>query len=324
MDAYDNPKITVIMSVYNGEKYLHQAISSTLDQTFKNFEFLIIDDGSTDKTAKLMMSYDDSRIKTILNEENIGHAKSLNKGISLAKGEYIARMDQDDVMMRKRLETQVQYLDDNQDIAVVGSNFQTIDEKNNISGKLDWPIGLMNNLFFINTGKPPVGHPGVLIRKESIMKVGCYGDKFLYCEDLDLWLRLYLNGYVTNNIPEYLTRYRIHSNQVTDEQNEIQIKNHKLAFYDYYKTSTGHDIQFDKINKYLNILWEKNIISDNNLDDTLSIYIKLLQSMHNFHKRKINVKKLFNLLFCSYKQNLSIINRLKFHFKSLFLNYIIA
>ena len=108
-----DPKVSVLMSVYNGEKYLREAVESILNQTFRDFEFIIIDDGSTDSTNEIIRSYSDCRIRLLENEENIGLTKSLNKGIDQCRGEYIARMDGDDVSLQQRFSKQLEYLINN-------------------------------------------------------------------------------------------------------------------------------------------------------------------------------------------------------------------
>ena len=135
-----NPRITVLMSVYNGEKYLKEAIDSVLSQTFKDFEVLIINDGSIDKTSKILKTYKDPRIRIINNKKNIGLTKSLNKGLKLARGEYIARMDDDDVSKPNRLEKQFEFMEKNSKYAVVGSFIEIIDSKGNLSNKVERPI----------------------------------------------------------------------------------------------------------------------------------------------------------------------------------------
>src|SRR5690606_20575239 len=109
----DEVKITVLMCVYNGQRYLREAIDSILNKTYSDFEFLIVDDGSTDDTLKILKSYKDSRIKLVLNDNNIGLTKSLNKGLMLAKGEYIARMDADDISVKNRLLAQLNFMQQN-------------------------------------------------------------------------------------------------------------------------------------------------------------------------------------------------------------------
>ncbi len=131
----ENPKVSVIMSVYNGDKYLREAIESILNQTFTDFEFIIVNDGSTDNSLEIIESYDDERIKTINNKKNIGLTKSLNKALKFAKGKYIARQDADDVSLPNRFEKQVEYLDSHPEVALVGTSVYLIDENGKIIGK---------------------------------------------------------------------------------------------------------------------------------------------------------------------------------------------
>ena len=120
------PKITVLMPVYNGEKYLRESVDSILNQTFTDFELLIINDGSTDSSMEILNSYSDSRIRIVTNEVNLRLIKTLNKGIDLATGEYIARMDCDDIADPKRLEIQLQYMEKHPDVAVCGTGVKAV------------------------------------------------------------------------------------------------------------------------------------------------------------------------------------------------------
>ena len=134
------PLVSVIMSVYNGEKYLVQAIDSILNQTYQNFEFIIIDDCSTDNSSHILQEYaqKDSRIKIIKKEKNIGikgFIKNLNLGISIAKGKYIARMDADDISLPERFQKQVDFLENNPEITLVGAQLNLINEQNKITGE---------------------------------------------------------------------------------------------------------------------------------------------------------------------------------------------
>ena len=204
-----DPKITVLMSVYNGEKYLKEAIDSILNQTFKDFEFLIINDGSTDKTAEILQSYDDPRIKIVNNDKNMDLTKSLNKGLRIARGKYIARMDADDVSLPQRFKKQVDYLEENVTAGLVGTFSYTIGEGGEI----------------LNEGKPPSENkeikkallkgnqfcgPSVMFREKCIDRIGFFREEFRYAQDYDLWLRI-ADKYDVANIPEPLYERRIHS-----------------------------------------------------------------------------------------------------------------
>ena len=126
-----HPLVTVLMAVYNGEKYLREAIESILDQTYTNFEFLIINDGSSDRTEEIILSYNDKRIRYIKNEQNLKLIASLNKGLDLAKGEFIARMDADDISLPERLEKQINFLEKHPEIGLLGSWVRTLGLTNN-------------------------------------------------------------------------------------------------------------------------------------------------------------------------------------------------
>lgn len=175
-------KVTVLMSVYNGEKYLRQAVDSILNQTFNDFEFLIINDGSTDRTVEILQSYHDPRIKIINNEKNVGLTRSLNKGLKLAKGEYIARMDADDVSLPTRLERQISFLDRNKEVGLLGTGWYIIDENSQEMG-----------ISKVTDGKDAVHfmcHGTALIRKNCLEEVGLYREAFECTQDYDLWLRI--------------------------------------------------------------------------------------------------------------------------------------
>jgi len=207
-----NPKVTVLMSVYNGEKYLREAIESILNQTFKDFEFLIINDGSTDRTAEILQSYDDPRIKIINNEKNIGLTKSLNKGLKMARGEYIARMDADDISMPERLEKEVDFLETHRDYAVVGTFVKILNEHSGVIRLLDRPVEYAQIREFFRRDNC-IAHGSAMIRKNCILDVGFYDESMERSQDYDLWLRL-SEKYRLANIPEYLYIWRNHNENI--------------------------------------------------------------------------------------------------------------
>ena len=288
-----NHLVTVLIPVFNGEKYLSQAIKGVLNQTYTDFEFLIVDDASTDNSKNIIKSYDDSRIKLVENGWNLGQTATLNKGIKLAKGKYIARLDQDDLSLPKRLEKQVEFLNSNPDITAVGSYVICIDENGNYMRESIWPVGFENNLFNILCGIPPVGHPAVMYRKEVVEKIGYYRNDYSVSSDLDLWLRIYSKGCTCSNIPDNLTYYRIHSEQGSDIQKNLQRKNHILAFYDFYSQLTKKEIDYDKIEQYLNVLvWESEKLNKKNIENIIEIFLTLFESLKPLHNCNNNIKKL--------------------------------
>lgn len=216
------PKVSVIMSVYNGSRYLSQSLESILNQTFTDFEFIIVDDGSTDNTWEILTEYAarDSRIILIRNEKNIGLTKSLNKGLARAQGEYIARQDADDFSLPDRFEHQVRFLDTHSEVGVLGTAFYIIDEDGNVSGTVTPPqeSALLHwLLLFCN----PIPHPTVMARRKLICAVNGYNPEFVTAQDYDLWARLSdITRFAILPIP--LVCYRRHTKSITYQYNNIQ------------------------------------------------------------------------------------------------------
>ncbi|MCS3158304.1 glycosyltransferase [Phocaeicola dorei] len=220
-----SPIVTVLMPVYNAEKYLAEAINSILNQTFTNYELLIINDGSTDKSEEIILKYSDKRIRYIKNDKNIRLVATLNKGIELAKGKYIARMDADDISVPTRLEKQITLLENNEDIGVCGSFLYVFGEniRNYIAKKPLTDIGIKSALLVQN----PLGHPNVTIRKSILIKHHIrYDERFYRMEDWGLWITL-MNKCKYANIPEILLQYR-YVNTSESRQNKKDDKHLKI------------------------------------------------------------------------------------------------
>lgn len=204
------PKISVIMSVFNGEKYLHEAVSSVLQQTFDDFEFIIIDDCSTDTTPQILNEYatKDSRIKIYRKEKNIGFkgfVENLNLGLKEAKGEYIARMDADDVCHADRFQKQHDFLEKNKNIFLIGSSARHINENNETIGGFFAETNY-KKLEAMMLKKNFVYHPTIMFRNSKNL---FYRDKFVGCEDYDFYLRLQSEGKTISNLSDRLLSYRI-------------------------------------------------------------------------------------------------------------------
>ena len=183
-----SPIVTVLMPVYNGSKYLDDAIKSILNQTFQNLEFVIIDDGSTDDSLNIIKSYNDNRIRLIENKANQGQSKTLNKGINLARGTYIARVDQDDISRSDRLEKQLEFMEKNSDIDVCGSWVELMGKQSDVlnleTRSEEIKISLLTN--------QNLAHPAVMIRKSTLIKHNLdYDPKFIIANDYDLWVRMF-------------------------------------------------------------------------------------------------------------------------------------
>jgi len=188
-----SPEVTVLMSVYNGELFLRESIESILNQTFNDFEYLIINDGSTDSSRDIIESYNDSRIVLYNNEENMGLTKSLNIGIHRARGEYIARQDADDVSHPDRLKMQYEYMETN-NCDVTCCRYQYIDKRGK---RLLWVSEIFSSQSLKRTLidlKDPIAHGSVLMNKNSLVDAGEYNESFEFSQDYELWLRLLSMG----------------------------------------------------------------------------------------------------------------------------------
>lgn len=209
------PEISVVMPVFNAEQYLRQAVESVLGQTFANFEFLVYDDGSTDGSVGIMQEYAqrDSRIR-FFPMEHAGHVTWLNAGLHEATGEFIGRMDADDVCVPQRFERQHAFLREHADVVVVGSDFLMIDEDGEALG-----IGrhetedetLRKGLLAGLLGE--IAHPTSMMRRTAVLRAGGYRKRYETTEDLDLWFRLAEVGRLAN-IPQVLLQYRQHERSI--------------------------------------------------------------------------------------------------------------
>lgn len=241
------PELSVIMPVYNGDRYLREAIDSVLNQSFKNFEFLIFDDGSTDNSLRIIKSYAeaDNRIR-YFTRENRGIVDTLNECLDLAQCELIARMDADDICLQDRFQIQVDYLNSNPDVVLLGSKVIIIDE----DGDEITPMGKYFdndalNRALLSDGGQHIYHPTVIYRKSIIKKVGGYNNAYPNIEDLELFLKLFSVGKL-ENWSKPLLKYREHlgkightkrllqQQQVIDLLNKARVKN-----VDYTKQTTA-------------------------------------------------------------------------------------
>jgi len=225
----NSPAVSVVMSVYNGEKYLRQAIDSILNQTYTDFEFIIIDDGSTDSTREIVRSYGDSRIQFVQNGGNIGLTKSLNKGLQIAEGRYVARMDADDLSSPYRLKTQMDFLEDHPDYAVVGTFLNIIDENSNYVQTAHKPVTdsmIREHVKHDNC----IAHGSAMIRKSCLTDIGFYDESIERSQDYDLFLRL-SEKYKMANIPQCLYMWRDHEDNVSTKH-----RNEQMHFVEMVKT----------------------------------------------------------------------------------------
>lgn len=217
------PRISVILPVYNGERYLHQAIDSILNQTCDDFELIIIDDASTDTTMEILDAYSDSRIVRLHNQEHLGITPSLNRGLEVSRCEHVARMDADDISLPDRLARQADYLDSHPEIGVLGSAVQVIDAGGNLREIWRYPEhhAMIRWLLCFNDS---LAHPSVMMRRTVVSGSGGYHSDFSSAQDYDLWRRL---NRITRfaNLGEVLLYIRRHDESISSTQYTAQREN---------------------------------------------------------------------------------------------------
>ena len=304
-----NKKVTVLLSVYNGEDYIKNAIISVLEQTYTDFDLLLMDDGSTDKSAEIIHSFEDDRIKYIKNEQNMGLTKTLNKGLNLTDSEYIIRMDSDDICYPERFEKQIKYMDENKHLVVSGSNVRQFsatgwDYKTNVNTK---PEEIRTELLF----NCPLKHPSVIMRNSIIKKENYqYSTEHIATEDFGLWRKI-SEKYDLGNLKNVLMDYRIHDQGISVQANkkrESRDKAHILIYKEsfdrlgiaytdkdltLFRCFVTHSLEFSEENskQLSDFLFKiKNVIKDNPKFD-VNFYEKLV-SVSEDNEYKLLVREI--------------------------------
>lgn len=309
------------MPLYNSEQFVGQAIDSILNQTFTDFELLIIDDGSTDRSCEIVKKYSDGRIRLLYNEQNMGVASTLNKGIKLAKGKYIARMDADDISVINRLEQQVSYLDSNQEYIMCGGSIQYINKNGRRGKRIYYPTEhdtIKFLLFFENA----FAHPTIMFRRKAFLKNSYFYNVDQKAEDYDLWCRV-VEGKMCN-LKNKLLYYRIHNNNTTYNLEYQLNKSVVLIQKKYWKLNELCFLYSHPIEKQIESLTELGLIYDQ-LNDIYShskmteeikkyftkLYFIIYSNYIYYHK---NNKHAFEILIKNYKKTIKKV----FYFKIIF------
>ena len=217
------------MSVYNAEDFLDASVRSVLEQSFSDFEFIIINDGSTDHSREKLEQYarQDNRIR-LISRPNKGLTPTLNEALKLAHGEFIARMDADDVTAPDRLKLQVDFMRSHPNVSLLGGAYELIDGAGRYLTTITPPpddATLQENAL---SGRTPICHPLAMFRREAAEQVGGYDEQFAVAQDLDLWLKLGEVGKLAA-LPQVLLKYRQHEDSVSEKKQELQVRNMKLA-----------------------------------------------------------------------------------------------
>ena len=241
-------KISVLMSVYNADKYLTEAMDSILAQTYSDFEMIVVNDKSTDESGDILKAFaqKDPRIVILENAQNIGLTKSLNRGLAIAKGEYVARMDADDISAPDRFEKQVAFLDAHLDYSFVSCIGRYIDENGNPERLRPFPE-TNEEIYAMMPKVDAVMHPGVMFRREDIARIGNYCEDFRVVQDYDLWFRGMAAGYKFYNIQEPLVLFR------RDESYNTR-KSRAYRLVDYQVRKKGYRINKVPLHKRVYLL----------------------------------------------------------------------
>jgi len=228
------PLVSVITPVYNREKYLAKCIESILNQTYENFEFIIIDDNSSDLTVNIIKDYllRDSRIKFLENNKNLGATLSFNRGLDIAKGKYIARMDSDDISFPDRFKKQVDIFESWHDLEVLGTGAVLIDHKENEIGRKQFPSNFKKISNIIKTGVP-VFDPSVMMRSSTLKEINGFDNRLAPADDYHLWLTLFKQKKIISNIDDYLIKYRLHDSNLSKVASREQLQKSFLALKIY-------------------------------------------------------------------------------------------
>lgn len=275
----------MIMSVYNSSAFLREAISSILNQSYQNFEFIIVDDGSVDESLEIIHSFHDPRIRVVKNTQNKGLAFSLNRAIELARTEYIVRMDADDISLPTRLERQVRFMEENKHISISGTWIKLIGAKSEV-----WKYPLSNKELSCHMiFGSPFAHPSVIIRRKDLLdKNLLYDENLRVAQDYDLWMRALRSGGLFANIPEVLLLYRTHPLQSgkVNNSNQVQVA---IKTQQALLRLIGIDVEEEGLVAHCGISFCRSI-SLEEADQWLSlIYLKNLET--NYFDQK-NLKKL--------------------------------
>ena len=263
-----NPKISVLLPVFNGGRFLKESIESILTQTYTDFEILIIDDGSKDDSLDIINNFNDKKIRIIQNKKNVGLIGTLNRGLHESRGEFIARMDQDDISIKDRFEKQIKFFEKNKNYDFVFGNINCFNDKTQKS--YIWEIGskvktfseIKSSLTISNC----LAHPTVMGRSKIYKKYG-YNQGLLNGEDWDLWLRLTSDKIKLGKVNDIILNYRIHDNSMCHFSQKIPI-NQRVNIK---KTFILNQLKKKKITLFeLNII--KNLIKEYCNDKLKGVY----------------------------------------------------
>lgn len=291
MDGNDiaaSPSVTVLMSVFNGDAYLEEAIESILSQSYSDFEFLIINDGSTDNTDTILKhaAKRDARIQ-VIHQDNQGLVASLNHGLRKARGQLVARIDADDIAYPQRLEKQVSHMAKHPYLLALGSAITLIDSDGNSLKDIYYPVGVDEVRSQMLRGSK-LAHPAVIMRRKEVMQVGAYREACRHAEDYDLWLRLLELGDI-DNLTEPLLFYRHHENKISVTESFTQRLATECSKFAYQMRLEGKQDPLSRVTLPLRVSsLEEFDLSEKQLGKLYtSIFIRLVKQRHQYSKIEV-------------------------------------
>jgi len=279
------------MGVYNGAEFLRDAVESILDQTLGDFEFIIINDGSTDDSMSILREFSDARLRIYENQENEGLTCCLIKGCNEARGEYIARMDADDISCPQRLEKQVDFLDANPDYGAVGCGCYFIDSEQNTFGEILYALEHEEILGLMET-KNPMVHGSTMFRSKTYHDIGGYREFFQHTQDYDLWLRFCEKTRMAN-LPDFLYKHRHHDARVfvTNLKSQYMFSNLARKFAEM-RSKSGQDPlmmkDYDEIERIIQEMSPKGFLAEyRNLSN---YYAEAAQGLYHLGLRLVHLR----------------------------------
>lgn len=288
MNKDRKPQISVVMAVYNGGEFIKDSIESILQQTFDDFEFIIINDGSTDDSGDILGEYSrrDQRIQ-LVHQANSGLAKALNRGIGMARGKYITRQDCDDISYPQRLARQFEFLENNRTLSVCFAWTKIIDESLNEIGEFTYSIKPSKIHRTLIKGKNIYAHGSVMARKQDIINISGYDEQMVIGQDYELWLRLIRNGYKIGAVNDFLYKWRLIPESISITKYRLQKKFICIAL-EKNKFTMRHNIKTNRLCKNPILHYYQNIFFRNQYRLLL-----LKNTVKLFKNRELSGKELF-------------------------------
>ncbi len=290
----DRRRISILMPVYNGRKFIASAIESILNQAYGDFEFIIIDDASSDDSFEIVKSFKDKRIRHFRNEFNLGQTKTLNKAVKLSRGEFIARMDQDDIALKARLKDQIKFLLRYTDVSVLGTSVNIINE---IGKKIGiWRAPKDEQQFkFEALFNNPIAHSSVMLRKNALLSCNAYNEEFIFGQDYELWSRMLNLRIKMINIDSPLLSLRIHRDSASVKFNSSRFNlETSLIIQRNVCTLTGIIISIEVAQNICRALYTPDALSAHEFEYICGIFDRIFTQF--LYAKPLASKKLYKTM----------------------------